>query len=442
MQMILPKNVKKIIDRLEGAGYEAYAVGGCVRDSVLGREPNDWDITTSAKPLEIKELFKRTVDTGLQHGTVTVLLDGEGYEVTTYRIDGAYEDGRHPKEVSFTSDLREDLRRRDFTINAMAYNDREGLVDAFGGLEDIEKKVIRCVGNAQERFTEDALRMLRAVRFSAQLGFSVEEETRQAITRLAGNLSRISAERIQAEMIKLLTSPHPEELRTAWETGITAVILPEFDRMMATPQHNPHHRGSVGEHTLWALQEVRAEKVLRLAILLHDAGKPETRTTDELGSDHFHGHADVSEKLARAVLHRWKLDNDTLNQVIRLVRWHDLRPELTDRSVRRAVFRTGEDIFPLLLEVCRADILAQSTFLQAQKLERVTQLEQLYQEILKRKECLSIKDLAIGGKDLIADGMKPGKEMGTVLRTLLEDVLDAPEHNTKEYLLAYSRTLR
>ena len=224
--MIIPKNAAFIIGTLEKHGYEAYVVGGCVRDMVLGREPEDWDITTSAQPMQVKALFRRTIDTGIQHGTVTVMLGDEGYEVTTYRTDGEYEDHRHPKEVLYTPDLKEDLERRDFTINAMAYSERDGLVDVFDGMGDIEKGVIRCVGNAEERFTEDALRMLRAVRFSAQLGFSIEESTREAIAKLAGNLSKISAERIQAEMTKLLMSPHPEELRTAYETGITAVILP------------------------------------------------------------------------------------------------------------------------------------------------------------------------------------------------------------------------
>lgn len=442
MQITLPKNVKKIIKTLEGAGYEAYAVGGCVRDSVMGREPNDWDITTSARPLETKALFKRTVDTGLKHGTVTVLMDGEGYEVTTYRIDGEYEDGRHPKEVLFTSNLLEDLRRRDFTINAMAYNEKEGMVDAFDGMGDMERKVICCVGDAKERFTEDALRILRAVRFSAQLGFSIEEKTREAIMLLAGNLSKISAERIQAEMVKLLVSPHPEELKTAWETGITSVILPEFDVMMETGQNTPHHRYTVGEHTLCALTKVRADKVLRLAVLLHDIGKPEVRTVDEEGRDHFKGHPERSERIAGEILHRWRLDNDTLNKVKRLVRFHDLRPALNQKSIRRMIYKVGEDIFPMLLEVQRADILAQSEYQREEKLRSLDEVNRIYREILAEKQCLSVKNLAVGGRDLIADGMKPGKEIGEMLAELLNLVLEEPEKNTKEFLIEYSRGLR
>ena len=275
MQIILPKNVNKIIHVLEEHGFQAYAVGGCIRDSLLGRTPHDWDITTSALPEQVKALFKKTVDTGIQHGTVTILLDGEGYEVTTYRLDGEYEDSRHPKEVTFTSLLSEDLKRRDFTVNAMAYNEKDGLVDLFGGQKDMEEKVIRCVGDPLERFTEDALRILRAVRFAAQLGFSIEERTREAIGILAGNLEHISAERIQAELVKLAVSPHPEEFYTACETGITRVILPEFDEAMETPQNNPHHCYTVGRHMIESMRQIEPDKVLRLTMLFHDIGKLE-----------------------------------------------------------------------------------------------------------------------------------------------------------------------
>lgn len=284
MVINLPEKVKYIIDRITEAGYEAYAVGGCVRDSILGREPDDWDITTSAKPQQIKALFRRTVDTGIAHGTVTVMLDREGYEVTTYRIDGEYEDHRHPREVVFTSQLVEDLRRRDFTINAMAYNESAGLVDAFDGMGDIRRGMIRCVGCARERFTEDALRILRALRFSAQLGYEIQEDTGEAIRELAPSLAAISAERIQTELVKLLLSHHPDYLRQAYEMGVTAVILPELDCCMKTPQNHPHHCYTVGEHILHSLLEVPAARDLRLAMLLHDIGKPHTLETDFRGS--------------------------------------------------------------------------------------------------------------------------------------------------------------
>ena len=442
MQILLPGEVKKIIGILEEKGYEAYAVGGCVRDSILGREPDDWDITTSANPYQVKELFKRTVDTGLQHGTVTVLMNGEGYEVTTYRIDGEYEDGRHPREVVFTASLQEDLKRRDFTINAMAYSESQGLVDAFGGMEDLERGIIRCVGEPRERFSEDALRILRAVRFGAQLGFEIHHRTKEAVRELAENLSLVSAERIQVEMIKLLCSPHPEYLRTAWELGITQVVIPEFDAMMDTAQNTPHHDLSVGEHTLKALGHIRSEKVQRLSVLLHDVGKPMVRSTDEEGRDHFYGHGDVSMEMAGEILRRWRMDNETLRRVTKLVRYHDLRYSLTDRSVRRMVNRVGQEVFLPLLEVQRADILAQSEYRRTEKLETLRQVRGLYQKILERQECLCLKDLAVTGRDLIQDGMAPGPQLGQVLDRLLEHVLEEPQHNTKEYLVDYARQLR
>lgn len=434
MTIQLPEKVKFILDTLHKAGYEGYAVGGCVRDSILGRKPDDWDITTSARPDQVKELFRRTIDTGIQHGTVTVLLQREGFEVTTYRIDGEYEDSRHPKEVVFTASLAEDLKRRDFTINAMAYNEEEGMIDLFGGMEDMENGIIRAVGTARERFTEDALRIMRAVRFAAQLGYRIEEKTREAIVELAPNLSQISAERIQTELVKLLISPHPEELGVMYDTGITKVILPEFDRMMQTGQNNPHHCYSVGEHTLHALQAIEADKVLRLTMLFHDMGKPETKTTDENGIDHFHGHARVSAELAKAVLRRLKFDNDTIAKVSRTVLYHDHKMALTAKSVRRGIHKVGEDIFPNLFPVKQADICAQSDFRRREKEEELAALRRIYEEIQEKKQCVSLKELAVDGSDLIALGMKPGKEIGDMLAWLLDAVLEEPELNTREKL--------
>lgn len=435
MKIQLPDKVHKIIETLAAAGYEAYAVGGCIRDSVLGRMPNDWDITTSAAPGEVKGLFGRTVDTGIRHGTVTVLMDKEGFEVTTYRIDGIYEDGRHPKEVTFTASLEEDLKRRDFTINAMAYNEQAGLVDIFGGMQDIAKGMIRCVGNAEERFTEDALRMLRAVRFSAQLGYQIEESTKAAIRKLSPNLKWISAERIQTELVKLVISDHPDYLRIAYETGITGQILPEFDLCMETPQNNPHHCYNVGEHILHSMKEVPPDKVLRLGMLFHDIGKPQTLTTDKEGISHNKGHAEVGEQMTRQILHRLKFDNDTVLKVTKIVRCHDQEVEASPGGVRRAVNRTGEDIFQMLFAVKRADILAQSSYLQGEKLEKLAYIQNIYEEICARQECMSLKDLAVTGTDLIALGMTPGREIGNLLNGLLEIVLEEPERNTREELL-------
>ncbi|MBQ9142089.1 MAG: HD domain-containing protein [Lachnospiraceae bacterium] len=438
MKIVLPEKVKFIIDTITEAGFEAFAVGGCIRDSILGREPNDWDITTSAKPEQVKALFRRTIDTGIAHGTVTVMLEKEGFEVTTYRIDGEYEDSRHPKEVTFTSNLVEDLKRRDFTINAFAYNDTVGLVDAFEGLKDIDNGVIRCVGKAEERFSEDALRILRAIRFSAQLGYEIEASTKAAITTLAGNLRHISAERIQVELTKLLVSSHPDYLRIAYDTGVTSVILPEFDDCMETPQNHPHHCYNVGEHTLHSLKEVPATKELRLAMLLHDIGKPVVMTTDEEGITHFHGHQTVGAEMAKEILKRLRYDNDTLSMVTSLVEFHDYGNGVNpnSRTVRRAVNKIGEDIIPALFLVRRADVLAQSMYQREEKLAILEKWQALFAEIHAKKQCVSLKTLAVTGSDLIALGMKPGKEMGQVLKELLDHVLDHPEDNVKEILLA------
>ena len=455
----MPEDVKYILEKLNTSGYEAYAVGGCVRDSILGRNPDDWDITTSAKPEETKALFPKTIDTGIQHGTVTVMRNHVGYEVTTYRIDGEYEDSRHPKEVIFTSDLLEDLKRRDFTINAMAYNHLEdsdlnigidveknrnsfdsqksGLVDAFGGMEDIENKIIRCVGNPIHRFEEDALRMMRAVRFSAQLGYEIEEETKKAICVLAGNLANISAERIQVELVKLLVSNHPDYLRTAYETGMTKVFFPEFDKIMETKQNNPHHKYSVGEHTLHSLEHVRADKVLRLSMLLHDIAKPETIQTGEDGVDHFYGHPDKGEEMARQILRRLRFDNDTIGKVCKLVKYHDRKLSLKPEKLRKAIVGIGPELFPFLLEVKEADMLAQSDYKREEKEQELADIRKVYNKILEAGDCLTLKDLALSGKDLIAQGMRPGKELGETLQKLFDYVLENPQKNNREDLLEF-----
>lgn len=435
VEIQIPEKVNKIIHTLQEHGYEAYAVGGCVRDSFLGRKPMDWDITTSAMPEETKALFPHTFDTGIEHGTITVLLDHEGFEVTTYRVDGKYEDSRHPKEVIFVRNLKEDLLRRDFTINAMAYNEKEGLVDIFGGMDDLKAGIIRCVGNAQARFSEDALRILRGIRFAAQLGFELEDETREGMRLLAPTLRKISAERIQVELVKTLTSSRPDLLREAWKLGITKEFLPEFDLAMETTQETVHHMYTVGEHILHTLLEVRPDRILRLTMLLHDIGKPYRKTMDAEGVAHFKGHPEKSSELANEILHRLKFDNDTIRKVTKLVRYHDHRMPVTPAHVRRAVHEIGEDLFPLYLEVRRADVSAQSMYQREEKIADIDGVEKLYHEIMERNECVSLKMLAVTGKDLIAAGMKPGKEIGQMLEHFLDLVLEHPELNQKEELL-------
>ena len=445
MKIQIPQYANYIIKTLQHYGYEAYIVGGCVRDAVLGKEPADWDITTSAKPLQIKSIFQKTVDTGLKHGTVTVLMEKEPFEVTTYRIDGEYEDHRRPNEVTFTTNLREDLMRRDFTINAMAYNDKDGLVDLFGGMEDLEKKLIRCVGNPDDRFDEDALRMLRAVRFAAQLGFEIEEPTMNAIRRKYGFLKDISAERIQVELTKLLVSNHPEKIKTAYELGMTSIFLPEFDAMMNTPQNNPHHKYNVGDHTVEALKRIDADTILRLAALLHDVGKPDTRSTDAEGIDHFYEHYKKSGEKSEEILRRLKYDNHTIKSVRHLIEWHDFRWD--DESyagmakVRRLVSKVGIEYFEPLLKLQRAYILGQSSYLQEKKLRVLQEVEDIYGEVKKNHDCLTVKDLDIDGVTLIRNGIPAGKRMGIILERLLDMVIEEPKLNQRAILLELAKKI-
>lgn len=437
MKIELPRKVIMIINNLQLHGYEAFAVGGCVRDSILCRRPEDWDITTSAKPEEIKRLFRRTVDTGIEHGTVTVMIGKDGFEVTTYRVDGEYTDSRHPKEVTFTTNLEEDLKRRDFTINAMAYNDEVRLVDVFGGMKDLNHHLIRCVGDPMERFSEDALRILRAVRFSAQLSCSIEKNTADAVRALAPTLKNISAERIQVELVKLLTSNHPELIQDAYELGITKVILPEWDAMVGVEQNTPHHKYDVADHTLHALKNVKKDKILRLTMLFHDMGKPAMKTTDEKGRDHFKGHALVSEEIARTVLRRLKFDNETVKKVTRLVCYHDYRIEATPQNVRRAMNRIGVELFPYYLAVRMADVKAQSPYRRRAKIENIVVMRELYQEALYNDQCVTLRQLKVTGRDLLKLGMQPGRQMGDMLSELLELVIDDPEMNDREKLCDY-----
>lgn len=445
MKIQIPKHANYIIKTLQHHGYEAYIVGGCVRDAVLGRTPSDWDITTSAKPLQVKSIFQKTIDTGLKHGTVTVMMEKEGFEVTTYRIDGTYEDHRRPNDVAFTTSLREDLMRRDFTINAMAYNDKDGLVDLFGGLGDLQKKVIRCVGKAEDRFDEDALRMLRAVRFAAQLGFSIDEDAANAIRRKYCFLKDISAERIQTELTKLITSPHPELLRTAYELGMTSVFLPEFDDMMTVTQNNPHHRYNVGDHTIEVMKNIESDKIKRLAALLHDVGKPATKSTDEKGIDHFYDHYKVGATMAEEILRRLKYDNHTIRSARHLIEWHDFRWDdeayAGIAKVRRLVSKVGVEYFEPLLELQKADILGQSNYMQDKKLQVLDQVMEIYQDVKRNHDCLTIKDLKIDGITLMRNGIPAGKRMGIILERLLDMVIEEPKLNQRQVLLELAKKI-
>ncbi|MDO4266861.1 MAG: CCA tRNA nucleotidyltransferase [Eubacteriales bacterium] len=408
MHIELPPQVEQIIERLAEHGYEAYAVGGCVRDTLLGRCPGDWDITTSARPEQIKALFRRTIDTGIQHGTVTVMMEGEGYEVTTYRIDGEYEDGRHPKQVKFTSDLLEDLRRRDFTINAMAYSHRTGIVDAFGGIEDLERKRIRCVGSAAERFEEDALRILRAIRFSAQLDFAVDEETWNAIKLIAPNLNKVSRERVQMELTKLLCSDHPERIGQVYETGMAPYVTPDF--------------ADLSWQTACFPKDSPRKKYVRWAAFLR-CGRAALQADGRQLEAEPGGAEWERERAAFAVriLRDLKLDNDTIGKVRTLVAWSGVILPLEAPSVRRAMSRMEPEVW---------DSLAVLNGWGAELVE-------MAERIRRRGDCLSLKQLAVNGQDLIAEGIAPGREIGRILGVMFEEVLDHPEHNKKELLIPW-----
>lgn len=405
--MKIPGNVERIIRTLNDHGYEAYAVGGCVRDTLLDRKPGDWDITTSARPQEVKELFRHTIDTGIQHGTVTVMMDRTGYEVTTYRIDGEYEDGRHPKQVEFTSSLIEDLKRRDFTINAMAYSHETGIVDEFGGVEDLNAKTIRCVGDPMERFTEDALRILRAIRFSAQLDFTIEEQTWNAIRVIAPNIAKVSKERIQVELTKLLLSDHPEKIREVYETGISPYISENFDSLN------------------WKMAEIPTtlpkEKYVRWAGFLRCANAYDVNGT--LMPQPIPSVTEVPESASRAVkiLRDLKLDNDTIGRVKTLVSWSGVELPETPEAVRRAMSRMEAEVWDALMELN----------------EYSEKIHVLTEEIRTAGDCLDLKHLAVKGQDLIKAGVQPGKALGATLNQMLDDVLSHPDHNEKEYLLEH-----
>lgn len=448
-QIQIPAGAEYIIRELNNHGYEAYIVGGCVRDSLLGKTPNDWDITTSATPQQVKGIFKRTIDTGIQHGTVTVMVDKKvlqgmqdvshydyAFEVTTYRVDGEYADHRRPTEVTFTASLEEDLKRRDFTINAMAYSPTEGVVDIFGGQQDLEKGIIRAVGVAKDRFEEDALRILRAVRFGAQLGFDIEEDTKLAMTELAENLRYISAERIQVELTKLITSQNPDRLIQAYELGLTRVFLPEFDAMMETEQNNPHHIYNVGVHTVKVMDYVEPTQIMRYVALLHDVAKPVTKTTGEDGMDHFYGHQAEGAKLARDILKRLKLDNNTIDKTCLLVEWHDFgMDDITMKGFRRFMGKLGRENFQDFMAIKRADMAGQSDYNLVARQGLLEKLEGMYDKLIEENQCISISEMELKGKDLIELGVKPGVEMGSILKKVFEMVIDDPSLNHKEKLI-------
>ena len=433
----LPAGVSRALSMLEDAGYEAFIVGGCVRDALRGITPKDYDITTSALPEETKSVFRdcRVIETGIQHGTVTVMMDGMPLEITTYRTEGTYSDNRHPDSVSFTASLREDVARRDFTMNAIAYSPARGLIDHFGGAEDIRGGIIRCVGDPDTRFREDALRMMRGIRFASALGFRIEEDTAAAIRENKERISAVSAERIRVELTKLLCGVNVKNVLMDW-WDVLGVVIPEILPMHGFDQKTPYHIYDVWEHTAVAVSETPPMTHLRLSALLHDVGKPPSFFTDEKGIGHFYGHPVVSEKMAEEILTRLKYDNVTRRRVVTLVREHDRIIEPTEPAVKRALSRLTPEVFFNLLAIKRADNLAQSPDYR-DRLETYDRIESIAQNILAKNECISVSTLAVNGSDLIALGMKPGKEIGDMLNQLLEQVIRGKLENDRNVLLAY-----
>ncbi len=440
MERWLPDPVGELLDRFHRAGYEAYVVGGCVRDALLGRKPQDWDICTSAFPEETLALFGdcRVYKIGLRHGTVMVTWGGEGYEITTYRQEGAYRDHRHPAEVTFVRSLREDLARRDFTINAMAWNVEEGLVDCFGGAEDLKRGLIRCVGEPERRFDEDGLRVLRALRFAARYGFALEERTAQALHGQAHLLREISGERIWAELREILTAPAAVEILREYR-DVFAVIMPELEPMFDHPQYNFHHCYDVWEHTLHAVGAVEPEFLMRFTMLLHDSGKPRCFTRDGQGVGHFHGHPAESVRIAEHIMERLRCDGTFRKEALELIEWHDKVRIFTRRSVKRILGALGETQSRRLFRVMRADAEAQSPETLEAKLRALEAGEALLERLIQEEACCTVGELAVGGDDLMAEGEAQGKRLGALLQALLEAVLDDRVENRRETLLAFYR---
>lgn len=438
MPLSLPEPVNTALSRLEDAGFAAYVVGGCVRDALMGRTPGDYDITTDAAPEQTAAVFsgERVIETGLRHGTVTVLLRGQPLEITTFRVDGAYSDARHPDAVRFTLSLEEDLARRDFTVNAIAYSPRRGLIDPFGGAEDLRAGLLRCVGAPELRFREDALRILRCLRFSATLGFAIDPAAAAAAREERTLLGRVSAERVAEELKKLVCGPFVRRV-VLTETDILGAVLPELLPMRGFDQRNKHHIYDILEHCAAACEAIAPEPVLRLAALLHDVGKPDCFFTDEAGVGHFYGHAERGAELADAILERLRFDRESREEIVALVRRHDLRIEPERRAVLRCLRRFGPDFFFRLLALKRADALAHASGPKTdERLARYDALEALARESLSEAACFSLRSLAVNGHDLLAAGLS-GPAVGQALDALLDAVIDGRVPNEKDALLAF-----
>lgn len=434
----IPDGAKYILEILLGAGYEAYIVGGCVRDSLLDKKPNDWDICTSARPEEVCEVMTRChiriIETGLQHGTVTAQFGKGSYEITTFRVDGEYSDNRRPDRVEFVGNVNEDLARRDFTINAMAYGDWIGLIDPFGGYGDLDDKLIRCVGNPDDRFQEDGLRILRALRFAATYGFKIEEKTADAIHRNKDLLKNISAERIQSELCKTLCGEGVLDILLEYK-DVMAVIIPELGPCIGFNQNNPYHIFDVYDHIAHAVANYKGSDIsIKMALLLHDICKPECYTEDRNGG-HFYGHSVPSMRIAKDVMDRLKFDNKTKQEVVDLVLYHDADIYPGRRSVKRWMNKIGPEMLDRLLDVKIADIRAHSRINQSERIGICIEISDIAGEIEGEQQCFQIKDLAVTGYDILGLGVEPGPKVGEVLNHLLNKVIEEELENDHDVLI-------
>ena len=436
--MPIPESAGKVLQKLGEGGFEGFLVGGCVRDNLLGKAPKDYDVTTNARVAQTKALFEgaegfRVIETGVQHGTVTVLSDGVPIEVTTYRVDGAYSDGRHPDSVTFSDGIEDDLSRRDFTINAIAYSPAVGFVDLFGGAEDLEHGVIRCVGEPDKRFDEDALRILRALRFASVLGFGIEAATAESIHRKKALLSRLAKERVTAELFGLLGGEHAAEVLRNY-SDVVAEVLPPVAAMFGCAQDNPYHIYDVWEHTLHVVDNVPPDRILRLAALLHDVGKPHCKTTDANSTGHFYGHGDIGATICGKVFHKYlRTDKKTAERVTLLVKCHDEPIEPTRKIVHRRLAKYGEETLRQLLALHRADVRGQSPAY-LDRLAELDEAERILEELLAENACIKINDLRIDGNDLLALGFERGPSLGETLHRLLDEVCEGSVRNEKAAL--------
>lgn len=438
--MKLPPQVNTAFALLEQAGYEAFLVGGAVRDSIHSNAPaKDWDITTNALPTQVMEVFDgyHLIETGLKHGTVTVVIDHEPLEITTYRIDGDYSDHRHPDCVNFTRSLKEDLERRDFTMNALAYNPKTGIVDLVGGKSDLKNGLVRCVGNPDRRFQEDGLRMLRALRFACVYGMKIEAETAAALHRNKDLLRGIAVERIQVELTKMLCGKGIAEILHEF-SDVIAVTIPEILPTFGFEQHNPHHNKDIWNHTIAVVENIRSTPVLRWAALLHDIGKPSCFSLDETGIGHFYGHAAESTTLTEEILNRLRFDNASKSQIVKLVRYHDMPITADRKPIKRLLSKHGEETARQLIELHKADTLGQSSICQ-HRLKIFDEVSALMDDLLLEESCFSLKDLAISGTDMLALGFT-GKNIGLVLQACLDAVLDEDIPNERTALMLFAQS--